>query len=160
MSGGVYASNFPFAPAHPFNYTGTPPNNTNVMNGTRTLVLPFGAAVELVMQDTSILGAECHPLHLHGFNFFVVGQGSGNYDPASDPARFNLVDPVERNTVGVPAGGWVAIRFRADNPGPCMVHALPLGGAHELGTEMAWLVLDGSRPEQKLPPPPADLPKC
>jgi laccase len=59
-----------------------------------------------------------HPLHLHGFNFFVIGQGSGNYDPARDPARFNLVDPVERNTVGVPAGGWVAIRFRADNPGP------------------------------------------
>jgi laccase len=27
------------------------------------------------------------------------------------------VDPVERNTVGVPAGGWVAIRFLADNPG-------------------------------------------
>jgi laccase len=60
----------------------------------------------------------CHPLHLHGFNLFVVGHGSGNYDPARDPARFNLVDPVERNTVGVPAGGWVAIRFRADNPGP------------------------------------------
>uniref|UniRef100_A0A8I6XR27 Plastocyanin-like domain-containing protein n=1 Tax=Hordeum vulgare subsp. vulgare TaxID=112509 RepID=A0A8I6XR27_HORVV len=35
----------------------------------------------------------------------------------NDPAKFNLVDPVERNTVGVPAGGWVAIRFLADNPG-------------------------------------------
>jgi laccase len=28
------------------------------------------------------------------------------------------------------------------------------------GLKMAWLVLDGSRTEQKLPPPPADLPKC
>jgi laccase len=28
------------------------------------------------------------------------------------------------------------------------------------GLKMAWLVLDDSRPEQKLPPPPADLPKC
>ncbi|KAF7800900.1 laccase-4-like isoform X2 [Senna tora] len=27
-----------------------------------------------------------------------------------DPKKFNLVDPVERNTVGVPAGGWTAIR--------------------------------------------------
>ncbi|XP_044337560.1 laccase-12 isoform X2 [Triticum aestivum] len=147
MSKGVYASDFPFAPPRPFNYTGTPPNNTNVMTGTKALVLPFGTAVELVMQDTSILGAESHPLHLHGFNFFVVGQGFGNYDPAKDPAKFNLVDPVERNTVGVPAGGWVAIRFRADNPEltahmdiciasrRCMVHALPFGGAHELGAE-------------------------
>lgn len=69
------------------------------------------------MQDTSILGAESHPLHLHGFNFFVVGQGFGNYNPATDQPRFNLVDPIERNTVGVPAGGWVAVRFFADNPG-------------------------------------------
>lgn len=69
------------------------------------------------MQGTSILGNESHPLHLHGFDFFVVGQGFGNYEPEKDPARFNLVDPVEWNTVGVPPGGWVAFRFLADNPG-------------------------------------------
>lgn len=117
QSKGVYTPNFPIIPLMPFDYTGTPPNNTFVSNGTKVLVLPFNTSVELVMQDTSILGAESHPLHLHGFNFFVVGQGFGNYNPATDPSKFNLVDPVERNTVGVPAGGWVAIRFRADNPG-------------------------------------------
>ncbi|KQK05916.1 laccase-13 [Brachypodium distachyon] len=159
MSNGVYASNFPFYPLRPWNYTGTPPNNTNVMNGTKALVLPFGVAVELVMQDTSILGAESHPLHLHGFNFFVVGQGFGNYNPSSDPAKFNLVDPVERNTVGVPAGGWVAIRFRADNPGVWFMHC-HLEVHMSWGLKMAWVVLDGARPDQKLPPPPADLPKC
>jgi laccase len=116
-SKGVYASNFPIMPLMPFNYTGTPPNNTFVTNDTKVLVVPFNTSVELVMQDTSILGAESHPLHIHGFNFFVVGQGFGNYNPAKDPAGFNLIDPVERNTVGVPAGGWVAIRFLADNPG-------------------------------------------
>jgi laccase len=94
-----------------------PPNNTNVSNSTHVLVLPFNASVEVVLQDTSILGAESHPLHLHGFNFFVVGQGFGNYDPNKDLASFNLVDPVERNTAGVLAGGRIAIRFLADNPG-------------------------------------------
>ena len=39
-------------------------------------------------------------------------------EPAfSSPSTFNLIDPVERNTIGVPNGGWTAIRFRADNPG-------------------------------------------
>lgn len=114
---GVYTTDFPTTPLIKFNYTGTPPNNTSVMNGTKVVVLPFNTSVELVMQDTSILGNESHPLHLHGFNVFVVGQGFGNYDPNKDPANFNLVDPVERNTAGVPSGGWVAIRFRADNPG-------------------------------------------
>lgn len=117
QSQGVYSPDFPISPPHYFNYTGTPPNNTLVSNGTKVMVLKFNTTVELVMQDTSILGAESHPLHLHGFNFFVVGQGFGNYDPNGDPPKFNLVDPVERNTVGVPSGGWVAIRFRADNPG-------------------------------------------
>lgn len=46
-----------------------------------------------------------------------MGSGSGNYDPATSPATFNLVNPPLRNTYGVPYGGWVAIRFRADNPG-------------------------------------------
>lgn len=114
---GVYTTDFPTQPLIPFNYTGTAPNNTNVMNGTRAVVLPFNTSVELVMQDTSILGAESHPLHLHGYNFFIVGQGFGNYDPNKDPLKFNLVDPMERNTASVPAGGWVAIRFFADNPG-------------------------------------------
>lgn len=113
----LYKTDFPSKPTVQFNYTGTAPNNTNVSNGTRAVVLPFNTSVELVLQDTSILGVESHPLHLHGFNFFVVGQGFGNFDQNKDPAKFNLVDPVERNTVGVPAGGWVAIRFLADNPG-------------------------------------------
>ncbi|KAK6140258.1 hypothetical protein DH2020_026056 [Rehmannia glutinosa] len=116
-SNGIYTTDFPSNPTNPFNYTGTPPNNTQVSNGTRLVVLPFNTSVELVLQDTSILGAESHPLHLHGFNFFVVGEGFGNYDPNKDPTKFNLVDPVERNTIGVPSGGWVAIRFLADNPG-------------------------------------------
>ncbi|OAY37901.1 laccase-17 [Manihot esculenta] len=159
QSKGVYTPDFPVNPIIPFNYTGNPPNNTMVSNGTKLVVLPFNTSVELIMQDTSILGAESHPLHLHGFNFFVVGQGFGNFDPNKDPAKFNLVDPVERNTVGVPSGGWVAIRFLADNPGVWFMHC-HLEVHTSWGLKMAWVVLDGKLPNQKLHPPPADLPKC
>ncbi|KAI9195993.1 hypothetical protein LWI28_020083 [Acer negundo] len=159
QSNGVYTTDFPISPKNPFNYTGTPPNNTNVSNGTKVVVLPFNASVELIMQDTSILGAESHPLHLHGFNFYVVGQGFGNYDKNKDPAKFNLIDPVERNTVGVPSGGWVAIRFLADNPGVWFMHC-HLEVHTSWGLKMAWIVLDGNLPNQKLQPPPSDLPKC
>ncbi|KAL2533773.1 Laccase-17 [Abeliophyllum distichum] len=159
QSNGVYRPDFPINPFHWFNYTGNPPNNTMVGNGTKVMVLPFNTSVELIMQDTSILGAESHPLHLHGFNFFVVGQGFGNYDPNKDPKNFNLVDPIERNTVGVPSGGWVAIRFLADNPGVWFMHC-HLEVHTSWGLKMAWLVLDGKLPNQKLLPPPSDLPKC
>ncbi|KAH6806214.1 laccase 17 [Perilla frutescens var. frutescens] len=156
---GVYTTDFPANPPNPYNYTGTPPNNTFVSNGTRLVVLPFNASVELVLQDTSILGAESHPLHLHGFNFFIVGEGFNNYDPTNDPAKFNLVDPVERNTVGVPSGGWVAIRFLADNPGVWFMHC-HFDVHTSWGLRMTWIVQDGLLATQKLPPPPSDLPKC
>ncbi|XP_006846062.3 laccase-17 [Amborella trichopoda] len=159
QSVGIYITDFPDNPPIPFNYTGSPPNNTLVRFGTKVEVLKFNTSVEVVLQDTGILGAESHPLHLHGFNFFVVGQGFGNYNPSKDPAKFNLVDPVERNTVGVPSGGWVALRFLVDNPGVWFMHC-HLEVHTSWGLKMAWLVLDGKLPSQKLPPPPSDLPSC
>ncbi|MFS7954286.1 putative laccase [Helianthus anomalus] len=87
-----------------------------VSHNTKVVVLPYNTTVELVMQGTNILGAENHPLYLHGFNIYVVEKGTGNFNFSTDPAKYNLVDLVERNTVGVPSGGWVAVRFRADNP--------------------------------------------
>ncbi|KAH6762083.1 laccase 17 [Perilla frutescens var. hirtella] len=159
QSKGVYTTDFPANPPYKFNYTGNPPSNLMVDSRTKVEVLPFNAAVEVVLQDTSIIGAESHLLHLHGFNFFVLGQGFGNFDPKKDPARFNLADPAERNTVGVPSGGWVAIRFLADNPGVWFMHC-HLEVHTSWGLKMAWIVMDGSRRNQKLPPPPPDLPKC
>ncbi|KAL8154079.1 hypothetical protein V2J09_011839 [Rumex salicifolius] len=159
QSNGVFTSDFPGFPVTAFNYTGTPPNNTNVANGTKVVVLPYNATVELVMQGTGVLTAESHPLHLHGHNMYVVGQGFGNFNPVRDPVRYNLVDPVERNTVSVPAGGWVAVRFRADNPGVWFMHC-HIEVHLSWGLRMAWVVLDGKLPNQKLSPPPSDLPKC
>ncbi|KAG5002322.1 hypothetical protein AAZX31_08G343400 [Glycine max] len=158
-SKGVYTTDFPANPPFRFNYTGTPPNNIMISSGTKAVVLPFNASVELILQDTSIIGAESHPLHLHGFNFFVVGQGNGNFDPKKDPSKFNLVDPAERNTIGVPSGGWVAVRFFADNPGVWFMHC-HLEVHTSWGLKMAWIVQDGKLHHQKLPPPPSDLPKC
>jgi laccase len=38
QSKGVYSPDFPSSPIFPFNYTGTPPNNTMVSNGTKLVV--------------------------------------------------------------------------------------------------------------------------
>lgn len=115
---GVFRLDFPDRPATAFNYTGVPLKaNLGTSLGTRLSRIAYNSSVELVLQDTNLLMVESHPFHLHGYNFFVVGRGIGNFDQKKDPANFNLVDPPERNTVGVPTGGWTAIRFRANNPG-------------------------------------------
>nr|CAB3478856.1 unnamed protein product [Digitaria exilis] len=121
--GNVYTSDFPDKPPVAFDYT----NETRTQvaaallfpgrPATKTKVLRYNATVEVVLQNTALVGRESHPMHLHGYNFFVLKQGFGNYDAARDSKRFNLVDPQERNTVAVPTGGWAVIRFVADNPG-------------------------------------------
>ncbi|KAF3961350.1 hypothetical protein CMV_014028 [Castanea mollissima] len=156
---GVFTTDFPGQPPHVFNYTGTPPSVLQTKNGTKAYKLSYNSSVELVLQDTGIIAPENHPVHLHGFNFFAVGRGLGNYNPKTDPKSFNLVDPVERNTIGVPSGGWVAIRFLADNPGVWFMHC-HLEVHTTWGLKMAFVVDNGKGPNESILPPPSDLPKC
>lgn len=115
---GVYTTDFPPVPPMQFNYTGNVPRALwQPTFGTKVYKLKFRSAVQIVLQDTAIFTTEDHPVHLHGYQFFIVGQGFGNFNPSTDPANFNLIDPPERNTIDVPVGGWAAIRFVADNPG-------------------------------------------
>ncbi|XP_019191200.1 PREDICTED: laccase-22-like [Ipomoea nil] len=156
---GVFTDDFPGKPRIPFNYTGTPPANMQTQNGTKVYRLGFNSTVQIVIQGTSIIAPESHPTHLHGFNFYVVGKGLGNFDPQNDPKKFNLIDPVERNTVSVPTAGWTAIRFRADNPGVWFMHC-HLEIHTTWGLKMAFLVENGKGPNESILPPPSDLPKC
>ncbi|KAJ7549818.1 hypothetical protein O6H91_07G070600 [Diphasiastrum complanatum] len=157
--GGVFSPDFPDMPPHPFNYTGPMLSNPQPEAGTKVNLIPFGSNVQLVLQDTSTATLDSHPIHLHGYSFYVVGQGVGNYDPSKDPATFNLIDPPYRNTVAFPRAGWVAIRWKADNPGVWFMHC-HLEAHTSWGMEMAFLVTNGKGKDQTLPPPPEDLPKC
>ncbi|XP_057523131.1 laccase-22-like [Amaranthus tricolor] len=157
---GVFTDDFPANPITTFNYTvANFTGGLGTLNGTKVYSLPYNSSVQVVLQDTSIIAPESHPVHLHGTNFFVVGMGIGNYDANKDPMNFNLVDPVERNTIDVPTGGWTAIRFRADNPGVWFMHC-HLEVHTSWGLKMAFLVKDGDGPNQSIIPPPKDLPKC
>ncbi|XP_020233720.1 laccase-4 [Cajanus cajan] len=156
---GVFTDDFPAFPPIVFNYTGTQPANIRTNNGTRVYRLNFNSTVQIILQGTAMIAPENHPFHLHGYNFFVVGQGLGNFDPEKDPLSFNLVDPVERNTIGVPNGGWAAIRFRANNPGVWFLHC-HLEVHTTWGLKMAFIVDNGNGPHESSFPPPKDLPKC
>ncbi|KAF9598494.1 hypothetical protein IFM89_028026 [Coptis chinensis] len=156
---GVFTDDFPGKPPIPFNYTGTPPKNMATTNGTRLYRLQYNSTVQVILQDTGIIAPENHPIHLHGFNFFQVGRGLGNFNPKKDPKNFNLVDPIERNTIGVPSGGWTAIRFKADNPGVWFMHC-HLEVHTTWGLKMAFVVDNGKGPNESILPPPSDLPTC
>ncbi|KAK6290206.1 hypothetical protein POUND7_001747 [Theobroma cacao] len=157
---GVFRIDFPDHPPIPFKYTGVPLTaNLGISVGIRLSKVAFNSTIELVLQDTNLLTVESHPFHLHGFNFFVVGSGVGNFNPSKDPAKFNLVDPPKRNTVGGPTGGWIAIRFRPDNPRVWLMHC-HLEPHTMWGLNMAFVVENGQSPRKSIVPPPRDLPPC
>lgn len=115
---GVFTTDFPPVPPIKFDYTGNVSRGLwQPVPGTKLYKLKYGSRVQIVLQDTSIVTTEEHPMHLHGYEFYVIGRGFGNFNPSTDPAKFNFIDPPRRNTIGTPPGGWVAIRFVADNPG-------------------------------------------
>lgn len=115
---GVFTADFPANPPVKFDYTGNVSRSLwQPVPGTRGYKLKYGARVQIVLQGTSIFTPENHPIHLHGYDFYIVAEGFGNFNPQTDTKKFNLVDPPLRNTVAVPVNGWAVIRFVADNPG-------------------------------------------
>ncbi|KAI0531744.1 Cupredoxin [Xylaria digitata] len=76
-----------------------------------------------------------HPWHLHGHTFQIVGWGPGlfgtpsassddssNNTETTTSTTWNLVNPMRRDTVTVPAFSHVVIRFETDNPGLWALH--------------------------------------
>ncbi|KAL6905987.1 hypothetical protein ACP4OV_003588 [Aristida adscensionis] len=158
---GVFTADFPAAPPVRFDYTARNVSRAlwQPAPGTKVYRLKYGAAVQVVLQGTGIVAAENHPIHLHGYDFYVLAEGFGNFDAATDTARFNLDDPPMRNTVGVPVNGWAVIRFVADNPGVWLMHC-HLDVHITWGLAMAFLVEDGVGVLESLEAPPPDLPLC
>ncbi|KAI4328936.1 hypothetical protein L6164_021249 [Bauhinia variegata] len=158
---GSYTEDFPDEPAKRYDFVNGAPNkipyNTQSSNGTRAKVLEYGSKVQVILQNTGTVNIENHPIHLHGYSFYVIGYGTGNYDART--AQFNLVDPPYMNTIGVPVGGWAAIRFVADNPGVWHMHChLEIHLSWGLG--MVFIVKNGKGELKSLPAPPPDLPQC
>ncbi|KAF8858876.1 hypothetical protein BDZ45DRAFT_704516 [Acephala macrosclerotiorum] len=72
-----------------------------------------------VIQDLSGIGLY-HPIHLHGHDFWVIGQATGQFD--IDSSDLNLVNPPRRDVASLPANGYLAIAFKKDNPGSWLMH--------------------------------------
>ncbi|XP_038696234.1 laccase-15-like [Tripterygium wilfordii] len=158
---GVYGENFPSFPPLVFDFTAQylPLEYQVPKRGTEVRVLPYNSTVEMVLQGTNLVAGLDHPMHLHGYSFYVVGWGFGNFDNQTDPLSYNLIDPPFLNTVIVPIKGWVTIRFTANNPGVWFMHC-HFERHLTWGMETVFIVLDGNNSNSKLLPPPPHMPPC
>ncbi|XP_034677294.1 laccase-15-like [Vitis riparia] len=158
---GVYGDKFPSVPELVFDFTTDiiPLEYQTPKNGTEVRVLKYNSTVEIVFQGTNLIAGTHHPMHLHGYSFYVVGWGFGNFDKNKDPLRYNLVDPPLQSTISVPTKGWAAIRFEASNPGVWFMHC-HVERHQTWGMDTAFIVKNGKHPEGQVLPPPSDMPPC
>ncbi|KAI3689332.1 hypothetical protein L2E82_47286 [Cichorium intybus] len=140
---GVFGIQFPRVPPLYYNFTGhdLPTILLTPERATEVRVIEYNSIIEVVFQNTNLAGGVDHPMHLHGFNFYILGWGFGNFNEKTDPVNYNLVDPPLRNTVIVPVHGWATIRFKADNP------VIITDTAPDSPTQMATPVSSSTRPK-------------
>ncbi len=146
---------------------------------TQIYSLPYNKTIEFVISNyrPGSAGYYHHPLHFHGVQFAVLrvaygpqnaitGKYSGlNPDITCDndmcreprwtsgrPTDINVNQPVIKNTITVPARGYVVIRMRTDNPGPWLMHC----HASNHQKDMALLFEVGDR--SRWAPLPANFP--
>ncbi|KAF5957804.1 hypothetical protein HYC85_005029 [Camellia sinensis] len=100
-------------------------NNTNATSSDFIYRLKFNSTVDIILQYANTMtknNSETHPWHLHGHDFWVMGYGTDKFNMSTDPKKYNLVNPIMKNTVAVQPYEWTALRFRADNPGVWAFH--------------------------------------
>lgn len=62
-----------------------------------------------------------HPIHLHGHDFSLLGQGEGIFD-SSLVGSLVFDNPPRRDTAMLEGNGWTVIAFQTDNPGAWLMH--------------------------------------
>jgi L-ascorbate oxidase len=115
-------------------------SGVNIANYPGVYDIRVGEKVQIVFQNRYSSNGVCeqHPWHLHGHQFYVVGEGADKYDPksANPVIHQNIVNKRTqfRDVVTLFANrsdhrtdfktpcGWVAIRFIANNPGVWLAH--------------------------------------
>lgn len=113
VNGRVYHVNdtaYPTLYAIQENATWTPPSSEQ----RNLMTIPDeyrGKTVRIVLQSSG--GHGTHPFHMHGHGFQVIADGVGSFDDAAQALAnsVDLRDAVVRDTITVPANGWIAIQY-------------------------------------------------
>ncbi|EGO55032.1 hypothetical protein NEUTE1DRAFT_47815 [Neurospora tetrasperma FGSC 2508] len=72
--------------------------------------------------DPDVIPLLAHPMHWHGSDVVLLAQSEQPFDPATSMDTWNYENPPRRDTIMAPAGGYVAVAFKPDNPGVWLVH--------------------------------------
>lgn len=85
-------------------------------------VIDHNDIVEVVINNQNPGIHSGHPWHLHGHKFQVVARSGQDVVNSTFLGQNLPTIPMKRDVAGVRPNGYLAIRFRADNPGINLLH--------------------------------------
>jgi len=86
--------------------------------GPSTYVLNKNDVVELTVTNGD---AGKHPFHLHGHKFAIINR-VGDVTDSTTQMDGNATNPMKRDTIEIPSGSSVTLRWIANNPGAWIFH--------------------------------------
>lgn len=121
------------------------PSLLQIYNGATTwdtddAVVSLSGADEWAYVVIETTTAVPHPIHLHGFDFYILAQGTGTYSSSVTLSRDN---PPRRDTAMLLSSGYLVLAFQTDNPGAWLMHC-HIGWHTSEGFAMQWIVQQDS----------------
>jgi FtsP/CotA-like multicopper oxidase with cupredoxin domain len=75
-----------------------------------------------VIQQAAGAPPIAHPIHLHGHDAYVLGQGTGQFSAAANMGQLIFTNPPRRDVMQLQGGGWLVVAYPTDNPGAWLMH--------------------------------------
>lgn len=85
-------------------------------------MLIHGAELRNPTPPNRLVPVVAHPIHLHGHDFALLAQSETRYNPEDAAKLIKRDNPPRRDVALLPAGGYLIIAFKADNPGAWLMH--------------------------------------
>ncbi|KAI8611802.1 iron transport multicopper oxidase FET3 precursor [Chytriomyces sp. MP71] len=88
----------------------------------QAMVTDFDKPTEIIIVNGD---SGIHPFHLHGHAFQIIINTNNTWDPTNVANNYPNplpTNPVRRDVINVPGGGYAIIRFQSNNPGVWFFH--------------------------------------
>ncbi|KAE8751779.1 hypothetical protein FOCC_FOCC001628 [Frankliniella occidentalis] len=149
--------------------------NETVCDCPHLVKVAYGRTIDVIVVDDTDITPEDdtdtllgHPMHLHGTSFSCMGMGTLR-NITSGAARSRAVrelynrralptyvpQPVLKDVLVLPGGGWIWFRFKATNRGAWFFHC---HFQYHMASGMEAVIQVGE--SRALPKPPANFPQC